>query len=343
MEDVDAPGTDTIETSPDLDLSRRTGAPAASTWVPPDTAALTRDPAPQAAASPPVPDDADGVERAASSEGRPAGTDGARPGRVDPDAGRGTLPLAVELASYAAVAAIALGLAGLAGAAGPALGTGGKAGLAGLVALVGLSAGVGVMAIGDRGSRRLGGFLGALGTLGAAAAAGVVTDGALASSTGPSGTPLAHATVAGASWLAGGATCLVVGAALWRNRPLPMQLCTVVAGAMAAVVGAFRMVGLHPAPGVEAGVMWVAAMVLAGLAASGRLRPGTTAAVLAAAGAVAAGRSAAETHLVVGLTLGMGGVAVAAGALAVLHGPARRTVRATTADVARHGTGAPAR
>ena len=225
---------------------------------------------------------------------------------------RGSLPVSVELASYVTVAAIALGATALARATWATLGAGGRFGLAGLTALIGLSAGSGVMAIGDRSSRRLGGLLWAMGTVGLAWAVAVPVAGALPAGSHDGGVALA-----------GGTTAVVVGALLWRNRPVPLQLLTVLAGLATIGVGVVRLSGLHPAAGTTAGIAWIAAVLLAGLAGAGLIRPGPTAAGIAGITAVAAGSVVTMHHLALGLALALAGVTVSAAALYALVHPHR--------------------
>ena len=221
------------------------------------------------------------------------------------DDDRGHLPRSVEVASYLAIGAIVmLGLA-LATSTSASLGVGGRFGLAVLVALMGLVTGSGVMAIGDRGAHRLGGLLWAIGTVGLAVAVGLFVS--------------TRATMGGgASTTAAGATMVVIGGLLWRNRPLPLQLLVVLSGFAVMAIGAVHLAHIHPGMTVAAVAAWIASMLLAALAGLAIVRPGITAVGTAGVVGVAAGVVVAVAHHGIGFVLASLSVAGAATAGAVL-------------------------
>jgi len=221
------------------------------------------------------------------------------------DDDQGHLPRSLEGASYLAIGAIAVLGVSLATSTSASLGVGGRFGLAVLVALMGLVTGSGVMAIGDRGAHRLGGLLWAIGTVGLAMAVELFV-----------GT---RATLGGgASTTAAGATMVVIGGLLWRNRPLPLQLLVVLSGFAVVAIGAVHLSRLHPSITVAAVAAWIASMLLAVLAGLAIVRPGITAAGTAGVVGVAAGVVVAVEDHAIGFVLATVGVAAAAAAGAML-------------------------
>ncbi|MDJ0768903.1 MAG: DUF2157 domain-containing protein [Ilumatobacter sp.] len=179
------------------------------------------------------------------------------------------LGLAAEVAAYLGSVVAVMGGGVVIGSRWDDIGTLGRLALAAPIALVGFVAGTWLARLEEPGAHRLSSFLWVVGTIGVAFGLGVALESI--------GTDPAFATIAV------GAVVALIGLDLWRNRDLPLQLLTMVAGLGIVVGGAVEATATSA---WQAGIaVWLLSLALAVFAREGMIVPRCTAMV---AGAVSA-------------------------------------------------------
>jgi hypothetical protein len=177
---------------------------------------------------------------------------------VVPDADAPRLSLLGEAAAYLGSVLALMGGAVAVGENWDGLGLAGRIAVGAVVAAAGFIAGTWLTGVGEDGTGRLGSFLWLLGTGGVVLVAGVIGE-------------EFDATDSGAFALVLGAPAFVIGLALWRNLDRPLQLLTMLWGAVFSLGGIAEL--LDAEPWALGYVTWMLAVVFGGFAFLRRITP----------------------------------------------------------------------